>query len=327
MIVKSGELSKIPDEKINFYLLYGINTGFIEEVIEKTFISNFSKNIFNYNEKEILLDRSNFEENILNFSLFDNDKLIIVNRATDKIFDIIEKLSETKIDNCKIVLKSSILEKKSKLRNYFEKSKNKIIIPFYEDNYQSLFSIVQKYLKKNNIKLSTEIINLVIEKTKGDRIFLKKELEKIYSFSLNKKNISFPEIKKLTNVTLNSDINELADTCLLKDLKKTQKILNEMILSNEDNIKLLKTFLLKLKKLKVISKKFNEVKNLENAISSIKPPIFWKEKDMVIRQFKKLSLNDISLLIKEINNLEYKIKKNSNISDLLLQDYIFKAAS
>jgi DNA polymerase-3 subunit delta len=119
----------------------------------------------------------------------------------------------------------------------------------------------------------------------------------------------------------------LADTCLLKDLKKTQKILNEMILSNEDNIKLLKTFLLKLKKLKVISKKFNEVKNLENAISSIKPPIFWKEKDMVIRQFKKLSLNDISLLIKEINNLEYKIKKNSNISDLLLQDYIFKAAS
>ena len=148
MIVKNDGLLKVLDEKINFYLLYGVNTGFIEEVIEKNFISNFSKKIFNYDEKEVLLDRSNFEENILNFSLFDNDKLIIVNRATDKIFDIIEKLSETKINNCKIILKSSILEKKSKLRNYFEKSKNKIIIPFYEDNYQSLFSIVQKYLKK-----------------------------------------------------------------------------------------------------------------------------------------------------------------------------------
>ena len=144
---------------------------------------------------------------------------------------------------------------------------------------------------------------------------------------MNKKNISFSEIKKLTNVTLKSDITELADTCLLKDLKKTQKILNEMILSNEDNIKLLKTILLKLKKLKMISKKFNEVKNLEKAISSIKPPIFWKDKDIIIRQFKRLSLNDISLLIREINNLEYKIKKNSNISDLLLQDYIFKVAS
>ena len=327
MIVKSVELSKILDERINFYLLYGVNTGFIEEIIEKNFISNFSKNIFNYDEKEILLDKSNFEENILNFSLFDNDKLIIVNRATDKILEIIEKLSETKINNCKIILKSSILEKKSKLRNYFEKSKNKIIIPFYKDNYQSLFTIVQKYLKEKNIKLSTEIINLVIEKTKEDRIFLKKELEKIYFFSMNKKNISFSEIKKLTNVTLKSDITELADTCLLKDLKKTQKILNEMILSNEDNIKLLKTILLKLKKLKMISKKFNEVKNLEKAISSIKPPIFWKDKDIIIRQFKRLSLNDISLLIREINNLEYKIKKNSNISDLLLQDYIFKVAS
>ena len=327
MIVKSVELSKILDERINFYLLYGVNTGFIEEIIEKNFISNFSKNIFNYDEKEILLDKSNFEENILNFSLFDNDKLIIVNRATDKILEIIEKLSETKINNCKIILKSSILEKKSKLRNYFEKSKNKIIIPFYKDNYQSLFTIVQKYLKEKNIKLSTEIINLVIEKTKEDRIFLKKELEKIYFFSMNKKNISFSEIKKLTNVTLKSDITELADTCLLKDLKKTQKILNEMILSNEDNIKLLKTILLKLKKLKMISKKFNEVKNLEKAISSIKPPIFWKDKDVIIRQFKRLSLNDISLLIRKINNLEYKIKKNSNISDLLLQDYIFKVAS
>jgi len=113
----------------------------------------------------------------------------------------------------------------------------------------------------------------------------------------------------------------------LKDLKKTQKILNEIILSNEDNILFLKSFLFKLKRLKIISKRFNEFKNLEKAISSIKPPIFWKDKEIIIEQLKKLSLDDIALLIKEINYLEHKIKKNLNISSLLLKDYIFNVAS
>lgn len=324
MIIKSDELAKILNENINFYLLYGINTGFIEDVIEGYFKLNFSKNIFNYDEKEILINKNNLIENVLNISLFDDNKLIIINRATDKIFNIIEDLSKTKFNKCKIVLKSGVLEKKSKLRSLFEKSKNKIVIPFYEDNYKSLHSIVQKFLKENNIKLSTEVINHVIEKSKGDRIFLKKQLEKICSLSLSKKRISLFEIKKLTNVSSNFDMTELADTCLLKDLKKTQKILNETILSNENNIMLLKSFLFKLKRLKIISEKFNEFKNLEKTISLIKPPIFWKDKNIIFQQLKKLSLNDINLLIREINNLEYKIKKNSSISSLLLQNYIFK---
>ena len=153
MIIKNFDLKNNLKKNINFYLLYGPNNGLIEDTINQVLKPNFSKNIYNYDENEILLNVDNFNETILNKSFFDNDKLIIISRATDKILKIIEEILEKKIDDLKVIIKANILEKKSKLRNFFEKNTNTIIVPSYEDNSQTLIYLAQNFFKNKKIKI------------------------------------------------------------------------------------------------------------------------------------------------------------------------------
>lgn len=324
MIVKLSDLSKNLTRSQNFYLLYGTNTGQIEETIDNIFKPKLSKNIYTYDESEVISNLSEFEENILNKSFFDDDKLIIISRASDKILSIIEKLISKNITETVIIIKANILEKKSKLRNFFEKNKETICTPFYEDNYQSLLVIAQNFFSKNNIKISIQNINFIIERSKKNRINLKNELEKIKIFNKKKSSIEYEDIVKLTTSSQNYEISELADQCLLKNKKKTINILNENISSSEDNILILKSLLYKLKRLKKIKKEIEKKKNLEQVISSYKPPIFWKDKDIIKQQLKILTLGDIKIFIKKINQIELSIKQHSNLSDKITNNFILE---
>ena len=322
MIIKYFDLKKKFDENINFYLLYGLNTGLIEETINNTFKPVFSKNIFNYEENEILTNIEQFQQNIFNKSFFENDKLIIINRGSDKILSILEDVINEGVSETIIIIKSGLLEKKSKLRNFFEKNKNTFAIPFYEDNHQSLMNIAQNFFKQKKIKISPQNINYIIERSKGNRINLKNELEKIESFSQKKLSIELNEILKLTNLAENYNISELADQCLVKNKKKTLNILNENNVSSEDNILILKTFLYKLKRLKKLKINLEITKNCDTVISTFKPPIFWKDKDLVKQQLKNYSRDSVEKLINSINEIELQIKKNHNNSINILLDFI-----
>ena len=324
MIIKYFDLKKNLNKNINFYLLYGLNIGLIEESINSILRPIFSKNIYNYEENEILTNIDEFKQSIFNKSFFENDKLIIINRASDKILGIIEDIIDKKVIETVIILKSSNLEKKSKLRNFFEKNKKTIISPFYEDNYQSLMSIAQNFFREKKVKISPQNINFIVERSKGNRISLKNELQKIENFSLNKLTIELSDILKLTNLSENYSYSELADHCLAKNKKKTINILNENNPSIEDNILILKTFLYKLKRLKKLKKNMEIQKNAEAVISSFKPPIFWKDKDLVKQQLKIWSLPQLKIYIKKISELELLIKKNSKISNQIISNFVLE---
>ena len=325
MIVKYFDLKKEIKKNINFYLLYGPNSGLIEEIINNTLKPNFSKNLYYYDEKEILSNENEFKEGILNKSFFDKDKLIIINRGTDKILDIIKEIIDKKIENLKIIIKSEILEKKSKLRNFFEKNNNTIVVPFYEDNYQSLLFLAQNFIKEKKIKISSQNINFIIERSKGKRINLKNELEKIAIYNLKKQSINLEEILKLTNLAENYNISDLIDQCLAGNKKKTVQILNENNPSSEDNILIIKNFLYKLKRLKKLKENLKVNKNTEIILSSYKPTIFWKDKEIIKQQLNIWTLKKIKAQIKEINELENQIKKNSQISNLIVNNFIFNS--
>ncbi len=324
MIIKSFELKNYIKKKINIYLFYGQNIDLINETIDKNIKPFFSKNLYNYEEAEILSNKDSFKESLFNKSFFEQDKLIIINRVTDKLFELVEELLEKKNDDVRIILKSEILEKKSKLRNYFERNKNLIIIPFYEDNYQNLHLLAENFFKHNKIKISNQNINYILEKTKGSRINLKNELKKIKSFSQNKQSIEIEELIKITSSAENYKISELTDQCLAKNKKKTINILNENNNSIEDNILILKSFLYKLKRLKKLKKETIINKNIEQVVSSYKPPIFWKDKEIIKQQLMVWSEKEIRLLIKKINNLELTIKKNSAISNHIINNFILE---
>ena len=324
MLIKINELKRFKKDSINFYLFHGPNTGLIEETINKLFKPIFSKNVISYDETELFNNINLFKEEIFNKSFFDNEKFIIINRASNKILDLIEELIENKITDLKIIIKATELDKKSKLRNYFEKNKSTVITAFYEDNYQSLLQMVQNIFREKNINVSNEIINLIIERSKGNRINITNELEKILSFSKMNNKIRLEDVLKLTNLSENYNISELVDQNLSKNKNKTINILNENNLNTEENILILRTFLNKLKKLKNLKINLEKNKNIEQVLSSSKPPIFWKDKEIVKQQLKTLSLTQIKYLIYKVNDLELEIKKNNQISDQILNNFILE---
>ena len=327
MIIKSFELEKIDLKNKKFFLLYGENQGLKIEIIERKFKINYSENIYIYEENNVLSNEEDFYNNILSKSFFENEKLIIINRASDKLKDIIEEIIEKKIIDLTIVLNANILEKKSKLRSFFEKNKEAVCIPFYADNNQTLTGIINNFFRKNKISISQEAINLIVERCRGDRLNLNNELQKIQNFIKDKSKIEIKDLLKLTNLAENYDVSELIDGCLAKNKKKTINILNENNYSLEDCIIIIRTFLIKSKRLLNISQKFIEQNNIDNVISSYKPPIFWKDKEIVKQQVKNWSYENIQGLIYRINEVELLIKKNSNSSINILSDFIIEQAT
>ena len=322
MIIKSFELSKFKETNFKIFLFYGKNEGLKKELINKNFLENFVGTINKYEEADFIGNLDNITNELLTKSLFETSKIIIISRVGDKILKFIEEISEKNLVDVKIILKTGTLEKRSKLRSYFEKNKRLVVVPFYEDGENELFSIVVNFINKHNIKISRESINLLVSRASGDRENLNIELEKILSYSLSKKNINFETVQTLTNLAENYGVNELADSYLSKNKKKIAKILNENNYSEEDCVLILRTILNKSKRLMYIIENMNLSKNIDEVLSSIKPPVFWKEKENVKKQAITWDLEDLKKKIYEINEVETLVKTNSKNSLNLISDFI-----
>ena len=326
MIVKSFELDKV-QKKNNFFLFYGKNKGHKNEVIKNKFQTKYKECTYNYDENEVLVNKENFFNNILSKSFFESEKLIIISRVTDKIINVVEELIEKKIEDIIIILDANLLEKKSKIRTLFEKNKETTCVAFYEDSSQTLSGITNSFFRTSKISISQQTINLIIQRARGDRLNLNNELEKIRSYMGIKKKIEITDILKLTNLAENYNVSELVDSCLSKNKKKTINILNENNYSLEDCILIIRTFLIKSKRLAKLSNEFMKTNNIDATILSSKPPIFWKEKEIVKQQIKSWSLTEVKKLIYKINEVELLIKKNNNSSISILFNFIIETAS
>ena len=326
MIIKPHELNKINNNS-NFFLFYGKNEGLKIECIANLLKKNKEKNVFNYDEKQIQDEKENFFENVLSGSLFENNKTIIINRSSDKICEIIKELIDRNIKNVKIIINSGVLEKKSKLRSLFEKKQNLYCIPTYADTNETLSRIAISFLKEQKISISQLNVNLIVDKCNGDRINLKNELDKIKIYSQKKKKISTEEILKLINLSENHGISELIDHCLAKNSKRTINILNENNFSNEDCIIILRTFLMKAKKVLKLLIEFEKNNDVNKTIEYAKPPIFWKDKEIVKTQLNKWKSDKIKKLIYQLNDIELQIKKNFNYPILITTNFILEQSS
>ena len=326
MIIKNFEINKINLAQNKLYLLYGENEGHKNEVIKNKFKKHFLNEIYNYEEKEVLENKNNFFNSILSKSFFENKKLIIISRASDKIKETIEEIVEKNIDDTTIVISSGIIEKKSKLRNLFEKKNNLICIPFYADTNKTLINICINFFKEKKISLSQQTVNLLVERCRGNRENLNNELEKIENFLKSRKKISLEDIMKLSNLAENYHVSELADNCLSKNIRKTVSILNENNYSTEDCILIIRSVLMKVKRLLRLQEEINNKKSINQAVENFKPPIFWKDKEIVKQQIIHWPLKKIKNMIININKIELLIKKNSTNSLNILSDFILDQA-
>ena len=299
MIIKSFDLKRLNIRENNFILLYGKNEGHKNQVIE-LFSKQFQES-FNYEENQIIENSETFIGNLTTKSLFQDKKFIVIKRATDKLLKVIEEINKKNIGDITILLNSENLEKKSKLRGFFEKDKKCICIAFYPDNEQTMLKIAHNHLKKNNLSFSQSNLNLIVRKCNEDRELLINELNKLVLYNKEGKDINLEVIEKLTNINENQNTSLLIDYCLSKNKKKILQHINEYSFSNEDCIKIIKIFINKSKKIQVLSNQFSINKNLDQTITNARPPIFWKDKEIVKEQIFKWSPEKIKQLIFELN--------------------------
>jgi len=327
MIIKSFELKRNKSilQKNNFYLLYGENLGLKKDI--KDFITaeikleDKSVELLSLYENEILSNDENFYNFIYSGSLFSKKKIITIYEATDKIIEIIKDIYEKYPENIFLIIFSSILEKKSKLRNFFEKNEKAICLACYLDDQKNLEIITQSELKKNNIALSREAINLLIEKSNSDRNNLRNEIDKIKSYSLNKKKIELDELKSLINFSGEYKSDILVNECLCGNILQYKKIISELYVGAINQIFLLRIFSSKVQRLLKIKEQENKSNNLENLINSTRPIIFWKEKPLIKKQLSIWSLSDLKKIIGDINNTELQCKKNPQIANSIFFNF------
>ena len=320
MIYKSYLIEKnISAINENLVLIYGENVGVQDEIkkeIKKTFKSS---EILLFNQDEILKNHNLIFSEITNISLFEKEKIILINQSSDKIAKTIEELSQY-LDNQKIFLFAEMLDKKSKLRNYFENSKSFAIVPCYEDNEQTLKRIILDKLKGFR-GLNTENINIIIKNVNLDRSKLNNELNKIVTFFQNKV-VDTINLERLLNIRVNEDFKSLRDAALLGDKTKTNSLLSDTYFDTDKNIFYLNLFYQRLNNLKEITK-MEKNKSDEQKINELKPPIFWKEKTNFLNQTKKWNNRKINEKLGELYSLECSFKSNNALNkEIALKKFI-----
>ena len=325
MILKFYELNKIDLSKNKLILFYGKNEGLKNNAIKNLIEDN--NEILYYDEKSILENNDNFIESTLNKSFFENEKIIIIKRASDKIFKIIDEISSKNIEDFNIIINSESLDKKSKLRSLFEKNKKNVCVAFYADSEQTLSKVAHSFFNERKIMISSSNINFIVNKSNGDRQNLINEMEKIENYSKSGKKITAEIINKLTNLNENHGVSELIDNCLAKNKKKTIYILNENNFSNEDCVLITRTFLNKSKKILILAKEYKLNQNIDKTISSARPPVFWKDKEITKQQIYKWPPESLKELIYKLSELELLVKKNIGKSTNLITDFILKQAT
>jgi DNA polymerase III subunit delta len=330
MILKSFEIKKNQSIflKHNFFLLYGENFGLKKDI--KEFIkSQIEKNesnveILSFYENEIINNEENFFNSILSGSLFSSKKIIIINESTDKIINYVNDIYEKSPKEVSLIFFAEVLDKKSKLRNFFETNKNTVCIPCYLDNEKDLAVIAKSELKKIDISFSRELVNLLIEKSNQDRNNLRNELEKIKSYALNKKNLDIEEIKSLINFTGDYKSDLLINQCLCGEISEYKKILSELYINASNYVLFLRILNNKVQRLLKIQEQNNKLNSIDKIISALKPPIFWKEKPTVKKQLSIWNKENLNILINETNSIELLCKKNPNISNVIFFNFFSK---
>jgi len=304
------------------FLFYGENQGLKKEFKEKLRIKDKDQEILNLFQDEIIKNKNIVVNEVNNKSLFNKKKIIFINQANDKILDVIDEIIEN-IQDENIFLFSDILDKKSKLRNYFEKSKSCGIAACYQDNEITIKKIITKKLS-NYHGLTGQIINLIIKNTGLDRSKVNNEIDKIISCFQDKK-IDPNKIDLLLNIKTSDDFNLLKDAALNGNKINTNRLLADTVFETENNIYYLNSINQRINKLKEIENMKQENSNMESLISSLKPPVFWKDKPILIEQSRKWNKDKIQAALKKTYSAEIEIKSNSSIrKDLLIKNLIIE---
>ena len=295
-------------------LIYGENLGLLNTLKDKL-KNDVAKNKGIIFLQDDLIKNPNLLINeIKNKSLFEENKYIIIDNVSDKIFKILEQI-QNDIENNKIFLFAGTLEKRSKLRTHYEGSDDCDVVPCYSDNEISIKKLILRELKDFS-GVNTQIVNTLIQNVGLDRLKIQNELNKLKVF-FQDKNIKINKLENLLNNQEENDFNHIKDNALKGENNLTNKLLSSTVLEVEKiplYLSIINQRLNKLKDLEILSKNVSK----SEAINSLKPPVFWKDKPNFLLQAKLWDLKKLNDALNKTYNFEVTFKSNSYLNKEIL---------
>ncbi len=303
-------------DKYFITLIYGENIGMKDDIKNeiKKFFNDYEK--ITFTQDEILKDYRILNEQVDNTSLFSQKKIIFISEISDKIKDLISEILENRKSDIKIFLFAQNLDRKSAVRRNFEKNKEVGIIACYQDNERTLSDYVRKNLEGYR-GLSQQMINFLISNSGLNRKTLFHEIKKIKSL-FSDKNIDIKKLPELLNNNNNLDFDDLRDYCLSAEKEKLNYSLGSVAFQNENAYFYLGILGARIEKLLNLNYLLKKEKNLDKAIDTIKPPIFWKDKPIFYKQMKKWNIKKLKEAKGTLFKTELEIKKNANLNNNVL---------
>ncbi len=303
-------------DKYFITLIYGENIGMKDDIKNeiKKFFNDYEK--ITFTQDEILKDYRILNEQVDNTSLFSQKKIIFISEISDKIKDLISEILENRKSDIKIFLFAQNLDRKSAIRRNFEKNKEVGIIACYQDNERTLSDYVRKKLE-GYTGLSQQMINFLISNSGLNRKTLFHEIKKIKSL-FSDKNIDIKKLPELLNNNNNLDFDDLRDYCLCAEKEKLNYSLGSVAFQNENAYFYLGILGARIEKLLNLNYLLKKEKNLDKAIDTIKPPIFWKDKPIFYKQMKKWNIKKLKEAKGTLFKTELEIKKNANLNNNVL---------
>ena len=295
-------------------IFYGENLGLKNDFKNKIIKLNKDSEVIRMYQEEIIKDSSKFFNEINNISLFEKKRIFLIENVNDKILEIINELDSFNISDLKFYLFSEILDKKSKLRNFLEKSQKYAVVACYPDNEIGIRKIIQEQLKEFK-GLNNYIINLILENSNLDSVKLNNEIDKIKAFFKNKE-LDEENLGNLLNTRVNNDFNALKNAAIAGDLAKTNNLLSDTVIEEDKNVFYVNSINQTLNRLNLVCNVEN--KDIEKAIDQLKPPIFWKDKANFIIQAKLWNKEKLKKMLNETYKVEIAIKSNPVIKKNIL---------
>ena len=325
MIFKSYILEKNISllDSVSATLIYGENLGLKDDL--KSLIKSHNKNFesVSLHLNDIIKNPDLIDEQVLNTSLFNSKKIIIVNDFSEKlkkrVINITQKLSE----DIKMFIFAENLDKKSETRSHFEKEKNLGIVPCYKDNERTLSVYLNEKLKGYQ-GVTQDLINLIIKNSDSDRKILNHEIEKIKGLFTDKK-ILKNKVIDLINNPLNIDFDNLKDSCLEANKKELNRSLGNALIQNEKIYFYMGSLNNRIQKLMILNKLLEKNQDVELAINSMKPKIFWKDVPIYKKQLKIWNFSKLEKANNIIFKTEMLIKtKLNSLSDILIKKMLIE---
>ena len=327
MILKSYSVEQNIEILKNYKatLIYGENSGIKDDIKEEIKKRNKKSEILTFFESDILKD-SLLYNHIANQSLFTQKKVIFIQNSSDKILEQISESLEREYKDVQIYVFAENLDKKSKLRSLFEKNKNLAIFACYEDTERTLITYINKELQDFK-GLTGEIVNLIISNSSQNRKIIKNELIKIKNYFLDKK-INKEKIEEILNIKNDKGFEEIRDKALIGEKDKINELLSSTTILNEDAFFYLNTLNYRIMRLHKIVKGSEENKDYEQMIDNLKPPVFWKDRPIILKQLKKWDLKKLEKTIVNIGKTEILMKKNSHLrNDIIIKELLVNLAT